>query len=150
MSIPSLKIKYSNIIQFILLFSVLILAGAAYAVTSAGCSGYIYNNSSQPWEFTALSLDGGAVYFNGCENSKNGPCALPAGSTTKISYTTTQGYVKGQMKICDSQTPPNCKKVPFGKNAFYSCVYSDYHGKNGAVHFNAPGDGDYTIVADYW
>jgi hypothetical protein len=150
MSISIVKIKNSQIIQLALLLSLLIPACMSYAATSAGCTGHIYNNSSQPWEFSALSLDGGAVYFDGCGNSKNGPCSLSAGSVTKISYTTTQGYVKGQMKICDSQTPSNCKKVSFGKNAFYSCVYSDYHGKGGAVHFDSPGDGDYTIVADHW
>jgi hypothetical protein len=67
--------------------SLLGLAGGCGPQTpDFSCYRNIYNTSAQPWTFQNAADDGN-LYFTNCA-TPNGPCTVPAQTTTPIHYTT--------------------------------------------------------------
>lgn len=110
------------------------------------CRRHVYNNSTAPWTFQA-STSAGNVYFENTGCPQNGPCTLPAGSTTEIHYTTALGLTVGTMTVTDDQG--NSQSFQFSSNPGV-CPYIGHSGNTGAVAVNDPANGDWNAWAANW
>ena len=127
-------------------------AGTSTSVVEAkkaprfSCYRHIYNTSSSPWTFQA-STGGGNVYFQNTGCGQNGPCTLPAGSTTTIQYTTTFGISNGTMSVTDDQGVSH--GFTYSSHPFM-CPRIDHDGNTGAVAVNDPANGDWNAWDENW